>query len=50
MAREGIILKCIETGEETYITKKNKKLHAERLEIKKFNPKVRHHTTYREKK
>ncbi|XP_023226485.1 uncharacterized protein LOC111627148 [Centruroides sculpturatus] len=32
MAREGIILKCTETGQETYITTKNKKLHPERFE------------------
>ncbi|WP_127943087.1 MULTISPECIES: 50S ribosomal protein L33 [unclassified Mycoplasma] len=50
MAREGIILKCTETGQETYITTKNKKLHPERFEVRKYNPKVRRYTLYREKK
>lgn len=50
MAREGVILKCTETGQETYITKKNKKKNPEKLRIKKFNPQTRKHTIYVEKK
>lgn len=48
--KNGIIMKCTETGQETYITKKNKKNSPDKLELKKYNPFVRRHTLYREKK
>ena len=48
--KNGITLKCTETGQETYITKKNKKNNVERLELRKYNPVLRKHTLYREKK
>ena len=33
-----------------YTTTKNKRLHQEKLEVKKFDPKVRKHVTYKEAK
>ena len=33
-----------------YTTTKNKRLHPEKLEFKKFDPKVRKHVTYKEAK
>ena len=33
-----------------YTTTKNKRLHPEKLEVKKFDPKVRKHVTYKEAK
>ena len=33
-----------------YTTTKNKKLHPEKLEVKKFDPKVRKHVLYKEAK
>ena len=50
MAREIVTLQCTETGERTYSTTKNKTNTPGRLEKKKFNPKVRRHSLYRETK
>lgn len=33
-----------------YTTTKNKKLHPEKLEVRKFDPKARKHVTYKEAK
>ncbi|MGI9330459.1 MAG: 50S ribosomal protein L33 [Gammaproteobacteria bacterium] len=33
-----------------YTTTKNKKTHPEKLEVKKFDPRVRKHVTYKEAK
>ena len=33
-----------------YVTTKNKKLHAEKLEVKKFDPVARKHVPYKESK
>jgi len=33
-----------------YTTTKNKRLHSEKLEVKKFDPKARKHVTYKESK
>jgi large subunit ribosomal protein L33 len=33
-----------------YTTTKNKRLHPETLEVKKFDPKARKHVTYKESK
>ena len=33
-----------------YTTTKNKRLHQEKLEVKKFDPKARKHVTYKEAK
>ncbi len=48
MAREIIILQCTESGERTYSSTKNKTNTPGRLEKKKYNPKLRRHTVYRE--
>lgn len=48
--KNGIILKCTETGHKHYITKKNKKNTPDRLELKKYNPVAKKHTLYREEK
>ena len=33
-----------------YVTTKNKKLHSDKLEVKKFDPVVRKHVAYKETK
>ena len=48
--RELVKLVCTECGNENYHTTKNKKLHPERVEIKKYCPKTRTHTIHKEKK
>ena len=48
--RENIILKCTECGEENYICDKNKRLHPDRIEIKKFCKKCNKVTVHKEKK
>jgi len=48
--RQGIILKCSECGSENYNTTKNKKLHAEKMEVLKFCPKCNKKTVHKEKK
>ena len=48
--REQIILKCTECGDENYIYTKNKKKHPNRIEIKKYCPRLRKMTIHREKK
>ena len=50
MMRENITLKCTECGEENYIGKKNKKLHPDRVEFKKYCPRCNAKTTHKEKK
>lgn len=50
MPREIITLQCTETKLKLYTTTKNKKKTTERLELKKYNPKLRRHTTFREVK
>jgi large subunit ribosomal protein L33 len=47
--RLNIILECTEApGTSRYATKKNRRNTPERLELKKFNPKLRKHTLHRE--
>ena len=41
-------LKCTETGLVTYITKKNKINTTEKLQLKKYNPRLKKHTLYKE--
>ncbi len=47
---EVITLVCIECKNENYITRKNKKIHPDRKELKKFCPKCNKSTLHREKK
>jgi large subunit ribosomal protein L33 len=53
MPREIITIECTEARKEgkspsRYTTTKNKKLHTERMEIKKYNPALRRHTVHKE--
>ena len=50
MARESVILVCTESGEENYITTRNKRKHPEKLEVKKYCPRLRKMTLHKEKK
>lgn len=50
MARENVILVCTECGEENYITTRNKRMHPEKLEVKKYCPRLRKMTLHKEKK
>ncbi len=55
MAKKGenrmiIHLSCPECQERTYTTTKNKKNDPGRLELKKYCPRCRKHTTYKEVK
>ena len=45
-----IRLKCTETGHMHYSTVKNRKQNPDKLEMKKYNPVLRKHTTYKEHK
>lgn len=49
-AREIIRIVCTEDGKNYYTTTKNKRNTTERLELKKFNPRLRKYTIHREKK
>lgn len=48
--RVQVTLACTETGERNYLTSKDKKNHPERLELKKYCPKLGRHTLHRETK
>jgi len=48
--RQIVILECTETKDRTYLTMKNKRNNPERLELRKYNPRLRRHTIYRETK
>jgi large subunit ribosomal protein L33 len=48
--RDLVKLVCTSCGEENYHYDKNKKLHPDRMEIKKYCPRERKHTVHREKK
>ena len=48
--KPGIILKSTESRHETYITKKNAKNTPDRLELRKYDPILRKHVIYKEKK
>ncbi|MBM3788404.1 MAG: 50S ribosomal protein L33 [Acidobacteria bacterium] len=50
MPREIITLQCTETKLKLYTTTKNKKKTTERLELMKYNPKLKKHTLFRETK
>lgn len=48
--RVQVTLACTETGDRNYITTKNKNKHPERLELRKYCPRLRRHTLHRETK
>jgi large subunit ribosomal protein L33 len=48
--RQQVILVCSECKEQNHFTDKNKKLHPDRMEVKKYCPHCRKTTIHREKK
>ena len=48
--REFFALECTTCRRRNYVSNKNKKLHPERLELKKFCPFCRKHTAHKEQK
>ena len=48
-ARTHVIMECTESGERTYMASKNTKT-GYKLELKKYNPLLRKHTVYKERK
>ena len=45
--RNLIGLECTETGMRTYVTQKNRVNTTEKLQIKKYNPKLKKHTLHK---
>ena len=41
-------LECTETGMRTYVTQKNRVNTPDKLQIKKYNPKLKKHTLHKE--
>lgn len=48
--RENITLECTECKRRTYVTEKNKRTHADRLELSKYCKFCRKHTAHKETK
>ena len=48
MPRDIITLACTECKERNYTTTKNKRLHPDRVEYKKYCPRCRKHQPHRE--
>ncbi|PYS47233.1 MAG: 50S ribosomal protein L33 [Acidobacteria bacterium] len=48
--RDIITMQCADCKERNYSTTKNKKKNTERMEMKKFCRRCRHHTVHRETK
>ena len=48
--RIKIGLKCQESGDINYTTWKNPKTHTEKLEVRKYCPRLKKHTTHKEVK
>lgn len=48
--RDSFILKCTVCGEENYLANKNKRLHPDRVEYKKYCPRCNKKTVHKEKK
>ena len=48
--RINITIEHKESGERLYLTKKNKRNNPDRLELKKYSPKLRKHVTFKEVK
>jgi len=50
MPRDRVILACSECQERNYTSNKNKRLHPERVEYRKYCPRCRKHTAHKETK
>ncbi len=51
MSQDNLIkLQCTETGDINYYSRKNKKKNPEKIELMKFNKKLRKHTLHKEMK
>lgn len=48
--RVNILMECKETGERMYLTSKNKRNNPERLELKRYSPKLRKRVIFKEVK
>jgi large subunit ribosomal protein L33 len=48
--RVQVTLACTETGDRNYITKKNKRNNPDRIELKKYSPRLKRHTLHKETK
>ncbi|MBT2570002.1 MULTISPECIES: 50S ribosomal protein L33 [Planococcus] len=48
--RVNITLACTETGDRNYSTTKNKRTNPERIELKKYSPRLKKVTIHRETK
>lgn len=48
--RVQVTLACTETGDRNYITTKNKRTHPEKLELRKYSPRLKRVTLHRETK
>lgn len=48
--RVKITLACTECGDRNYTTRKNKKLHPERMEVRKYCQRLRKYTLHKETK
>lgn len=48
--RVKVVLACTECGDRNYTTTKNKKNRPERLELKKYCPRLRKYTIHKETK
>jgi len=48
--RVNITLACTETGDRNYSTTKNKRTNPERIELKKYSPRLKRVTLHRETK
>jgi large subunit ribosomal protein L33 len=48
--REKVTLACTQCAERNYNKTKNKRLHPERVEFKKYCPRCKTHTTHKESK
>ncbi|MGZ7441819.1 50S ribosomal protein L33 [Paenibacillus sp. TH7-28] len=46
--RVVVTLACSECGDRNYTTTKNKKMHPQRLELRKYSPRLRKYTIHRE--
>ncbi|MFB9276977.1 50S ribosomal protein L33 [Cohnella cellulosilytica] len=43
-----VTLACTETGDRNYMTSKNKRTHPNRLELRKYSPRLKKYTLHRE--